>query len=47
MTRLISPDLYKPWKKRISKESEKIGEVISEGKEAVKNLPQVLPDKEE
>ncbi len=45
MTRLISPDLYKPWKKRISKKSEKIGEIISEGKEVVKGLPQVLPDK--
>lgn len=46
MSRLISPDLYKTWKKRIYKESEKVGKIISEGKEAVKKIPQVLPDKE-
>lgn len=45
MSRLISPDLYKTWKKRIYKESEKVGKIISEGKEAVKKIPQVLPDK--
>lgn len=47
MSRLISPDLYKTWKKRIYKESEKVGKIISEGKEAVKKIPQVLPDKKE
>jgi membrane protein required for colicin V production len=47
MSRLISPDLYKTWKRRIYKESKKVGKVISEGKEAVKKIPQVLPDKKE
>ncbi len=47
MSRLISPDLYKTWKKRIYKESKKVGKVISEGKEAAKKIPQVLPDKKE
>jgi uncharacterized membrane protein required for colicin V production len=47
MSRLISPDLYKTWKKRIYKESKKVGKVISEGKEAVKKIPQVLPDKKD
>jgi len=47
MSRLISPDLYKTWKKRIFKESKKVGKVLSEGKEAVKKIPQVLPDKKE
>ncbi len=47
MRRLISPDLYNIWRDKISKESEKIGKVVTEGKEAVKGLPQVLPDKEE
>jgi len=47
MSRLISPDLYKTWKKRIYKESKKVGKIISEGKEAVKKIPQVLPDKKE
>jgi len=47
MIRLISPDLYRTWKKGISEESEKIGKIISEGKEVIKGLPQVLPDKEE
>jgi membrane protein required for colicin V production len=47
MSRLISPDLYKTWKKRIYKESEKVGKIISEGTEAVKKIPQVLPDKKE
>jgi len=44
MARLISPDLYREWKARISKESKKVEKVISEGKEAIKDLPQVLPD---
>jgi len=44
MSRLISPDLYKSWKKKIFKESKKVGKVLSEGKEAVKKIPQVLPD---
>jgi membrane protein required for colicin V production len=47
MSRLISPDLYKTWKKRIFKESKKVGKVLSEGKEAVKKIPQVLPEKKE
>jgi len=47
MRMLISPDLYNTWKKRISKEAEKIGKIVTEGKEAVKSLPQVLPDKKE
>jgi len=47
MSRLISPNLYKTWKKRIYKESKKVGKVISEGKEAVKKIPQVLPDKKD
>lgn len=45
MIRLISPALYREWKKKISNESKKIGKIISEGKKAVKNIPQVLPDK--
>ncbi|HDH87709.1 MAG: hypothetical protein DRG35_03325 [Deltaproteobacteria bacterium] len=44
MSRLISPDLYKTWKKRIFKESKKVGKAISEGKEVIKKIPQVLPD---
>lgn len=47
MSRLISPDLYKTWKKKIFKESKKVGKAISEGKEVVKKIPQVLPDKKE
>jgi len=47
MSRLISPDLYKTWKKKIFKESKKVGKVLSEGKEAVKKIPQVLPDTKE
>jgi membrane protein required for colicin V production len=47
MSRLISPDLYKTWKKRIFKESKKVGKVLSEGKEAVKKIPQVLPERKE
>lgn len=45
MVRLISPDLYKEWRKKISTESKKIGKVISEGTEAVKKIPEVLPNK--
>ncbi len=45
MIRLISPGLYKEWRKKISSESKKIGEIISEGTEAVKNIPKILPDK--
>lgn len=47
MARLVSPDLYKIWKRRISKESEKVGKVMSEAEEAVKGIPEVVPDKEE
>jgi len=47
MSRLISPDLYKTWKKKFFKESKKVGRAISEGKEVVKKIPQVLPDKKE
>ena len=47
MSRLISPDLYKTWKKKFFKESKKVGKAISEGKEVVKKIPQVLPDKKE
>jgi hypothetical protein len=46
MSRLISPDLYQTWKKKISKESKKVGKAISESKEAVKKLPEILPEKE-
>jgi len=45
MVQLISPVLYREWKKKISNESKKIGKIISEGKKAEKNIPQVLPDK--
>jgi len=44
---LISPDLYKTWKKKIFKESKKVGKAISEGKEVIKKIPQVLPDTKE
>ena len=47
MASLMSPDLYKTWKQRISKKSDKVGKAISESKEAVKKLPEVLPEKEE
>jgi membrane protein required for colicin V production len=40
MAKLMSPDLYKTWKKQIAKESKKVGK-------AVKKLPEVLPEKEE
>jgi len=44
MVRLISPDIYQEWKAKISKESETVGKVISKGKEAIKSIPQVLPE---
>jgi membrane protein required for colicin V production len=44
MARLISPDIYREWKDRISSESKKVEKAISKGKEAIKDLPQVLPD---
>jgi len=47
MSRLISPDFYKTWKKKIFKESKKVGKAISQGKEVVKKIPQVLPDTKE
>jgi hypothetical protein len=40
MAKLMSPDLYKTWKKQIANESKKVGK-------AVKKLPEVLPEKEE
>jgi membrane protein required for colicin V production len=40
---LISPDLYKAWKKKIAEESKKAEKAISEGKEAFKSIPHVLP----
>ena len=43
---IISADLFKAWKKKIYKESKKVGKIISEGKEAIKKIPQGLPDKE-
>ena len=47
MARLISPDIYQEWKAKISKKSEKVEKVISEGKEAIKSIPQVLPKEKE
>jgi len=47
MARLISPDIYREWKAKISKESETVGKAISKGKEAIKRIPQVLPDTKE
>lgn len=47
MRRLISPDLYKPGSKELSKGPEKVGEVIFEGKEVVKSIPELIPDKEQ
>jgi membrane protein required for colicin V production len=44
MVRLISPDLYQAWKKKIAKESKAVGKAISEGKEAIKSIPQILPE---
>jgi membrane protein required for colicin V production len=44
MARLISPDIYREWKAKISKESDTVGKAISKGKEAIKSIPQVLPD---
>ena len=43
MARLISPDIYQRWKAKISKESKKVETVISEGKDAIKSIPQILP----
>jgi len=47
MARLISPDIYQRWKAKISKESKKVETVISEGKEAIKGIPQVLQKEKE
>jgi len=47
MRSLISPDLYKAWKKRIFEESKKVGAVISEGKKVVRKIPKILPDKKD
>ncbi|MBW2078910.1 MAG: CvpA family protein [Deltaproteobacteria bacterium] len=44
MARLISPDIYQEWKAKISNESKTVGRVISKGKEAIKDIPQVLPE---
>jgi membrane protein required for colicin V production len=44
MARLISPDIYQEWKAKISKETETVGKAISKGKEAIKSIPQVLPE---
>ena len=43
MARLISPDIYQEWKAKISKETKTVGRVVSEGKEAIKGIPRVLP----
>jgi len=45
MARLISPDLYRTWKERVVEQSDNVGKLISEGKEVVKTIPEVLPDK--
>jgi membrane protein required for colicin V production len=47
MARLISPRIYREWKTKISKETKTVGRVISEGKEAIKGIPQVLPKEKE
>jgi len=47
MSRLISPNLYEAWKKKIYEESKKVGKIISEGKEVVKKSPQVPSDKKD
>jgi len=47
MSRLISPDLYEAWKKKIYEESKKVGKIISEGKDVVKKNPQVPSDKKD
>jgi membrane protein required for colicin V production len=47
MSRLISPDLYQTLKKRIVKESKKVGEAIADGKDVFKKIPQVFPDPKE
>lgn len=43
MARLISPGIYQEWKTKISKETKTVGRVITEGKEAIKSIPQVQP----
>jgi hypothetical protein len=45
--KLVSPDLYAGWKKKISEESKNAGKMISKGKEVIKKIPQVLPEKKE
>ena len=45
MAKLMSPDLYKVWKRQIFEESKKVGKAVTESKEAVKKLPEVLPEK--
>lgn len=47
MAKLISPDLYQIWKKKITKESKAVGKAISEGKEAIKNVSKVLPEEKD
>ena len=47
MSRFVSPDIYVTWKQRIFSESKKLGKVISDSKEAIKKIPQVLPEKKE
>ena len=47
MSRLISPNLYEAWKKKIYEESKKVGKIISEGKDVVKKSPQVPSDKKD
>jgi len=47
IARLISPDIYREWTARISKESKKVEKVISEGKEVVTKIPQVLQKEKE
>ena len=47
MSRLVSPDLYQAWKKKITKESKVVGKAISEGKEVIKDIPQVLPEEKQ
>ncbi len=44
MRMLISPDLYHMWEGRLSKQSEKIRKAVTEGTEALKEIPRVLPD---
>jgi membrane protein required for colicin V production len=44
---LISPDLYQEWKRKISRESTAVEKAISEGKEVIEKIPQVLPEEKE